>query len=544
MMAFLVYDIRVAVLVAVFYMFYRLLLSRDSLHELNRFVLLGTAVASFVLPLCVITIHHTEVVPSLPIAPVAPTTAHAAVVVSEPWWHTALLVVYWAGVIISFCYIVISISKVCILISRCEKHRQPDGTVIAVSDGEVSPFSWMHYVVMSRSDYAHPDRAIILHEREHIRRHHSWDVVLVSILSSLQWFNPAMWMLRADLRAVHEYEADAAVLSSGVDARQYQYLLVRKAMVAAGYYVANGINHSTLKQRITMMNTRNRNKYSWLKALYVVPVAAVSLAATAKTVIDYQYAKPTEPVATVAKATPQPQETLKALQAEVIGDKTVKAEANKTAKDKAADGVNVNGALIVIDGRQYTQEALSQLNPKDIVSIDVLKDKSSLALFGDKGKNGVIMITTKNGKALEQASANGGKVLVEAETMPSFPGGSSEMMKYLAANVKYPASAVKWGVQGRVVVNFVVNKDGSISDSRVIYNGTKATVDRAASANPDKKKAEAEDAACEQEVNEAIAATAQEALRVVESMPRWTPGTQKGEPVRVAYNIPISFKLE
>ncbi len=544
MMAFLAYDLRVAILIAVFYMFYRLLLSRDSLHELNRFVLLSTALASFVLPLCVITIHHTEVLPAVPIAPTVASASPVAAVVAEPWWHTALLMVYWTGVIISFCYIVISISKVCILISRCEKHRQADGTVIAVSDGDVSPFSWMHTVVVSRSDYAHLDRAILLHEREHIRRHHSWDVVLVSILSSLQWFNPAMWMLRADLRAVHEYEADAAVLSSGVDARQYQYLLVRKAMAAAGYSVANGINHSTLKQRITMMNTQNRNKYSWLKALYVVPIVAVSLAATAKTVTDYQYAKPAEPVASAAKAEAQPQETLKALQEEVSGEATVKTEAKQTAKNKAGDGVDVKGALIVVDGKQYTQEVLSQLNPKDIVSIDVLKNKSSLALFGDKGKNGVILITTKSGKADQQAPANGGKVFAEAETMPNFPGGSSELMKYLATNVKYPASAVKWGVQGRVVVNFIVNADGSVSDARVVYNGTKATVDRAASANPDKKKAEAEDAACEQEVNEAIAATAQEAVRVVESMPKWTPGTQKGEPVRVAYNVPISFKIQ
>lgn len=529
---------------AVFYMFYRLLLAHDSLHELNRFVLLTTAVASFVLPLCVITIRHTEVIPSAPVAPVAPTTASAAAAVSEPWWHTALLAVYITGFIISFCYIVFSISKVCILISRCEKHRQADGTVIAVSDGEVSPFSWMHYVVVSRSDYAHPDRAIMLHEREHIRRHHSWDVVLVSILSSLQWFNPAMWMLRADLRAVHEYEADAAVLSSGVDARQYQYLLVRKAMVAAGYSVANGINHSTLKQRITMMNTRNRNKYSWVKALYVVPIAAVSLAATAKTVIDYQYARPAEPTVSAAMATPQPQATLKALQVEAAGENTVKAEDDKTVENKAASVVDVKSALIVIDGKQYTQEALSQLNPNDIVSIDVLKDKTSLASFGDKGKNGVILINTKNGKADLQAQANSGKIFAETETMPSFPGGSSELMKYLATNVKYPESAVKWGVQGRVVVNFVVNKDGSVSDARVVYNGAKATVDRAASAKLDKKEAEAEDAALEQEVKGAIAATASEAVRVVEAMPKWTPGTQKGEPVRVAYTIPISFKMQ
>ena len=249
-MAYLYYNIHVAILIAVFYMFYRLLLSKDRLHQLNRFVLLGTAAASFVLPLCVVTIHRTEVLPVVQnsVSSSAVTTASASTVIaSQPWWQQALPIVYWIGVIVFLTYITFSLSRVCILLSRCEKHRREDGTVIAVTDRDVSPFSWMYWIVMSRSDYAHPDRAILLHEQEHIRQHHSWDVLMVDILTSLQWFNPAIWMLRSDLRDVHEYEADAAVLSAGVDARQYQYLLVRKAVAAAGYSVTNGINHSSLR---------------------------------------------------------------------------------------------------------------------------------------------------------------------------------------------------------------------------------------------------------------------------------------------------------
>ena len=141
-MDFLYYDLRVAVLIAVFYIFYRLMLSRDSFHQLNRVVLLGTAVASFVLPLCVITIHHTEVLTAMPSVETSIAVEGATTVVSSaPWWQTALPVVYWSGVIITILHIILSISKVCILISRCEKHRQADGTVIAVADGEVSPFS-------------------------------------------------------------------------------------------------------------------------------------------------------------------------------------------------------------------------------------------------------------------------------------------------------------------------------------------------------------------------------------------------------------------
>lgn len=142
MMDFLYYNLRVAVLIAVFYMFYRLLLSRDSFHQLNRLVLLGTALASFVLPLCVITIHHTEVLSSLPTVETAVVGGGgASVAPSTPWWQIALPIVYWSGVFFTLLYTILSISKVCILIGRCEKHRQADGSVIAVADREVSPFS-------------------------------------------------------------------------------------------------------------------------------------------------------------------------------------------------------------------------------------------------------------------------------------------------------------------------------------------------------------------------------------------------------------------
>ena len=107
-------------------------------------------------------------------------------------------------------------------------------------------FSWMKYIVLSRSDYEANDASILAHERGHIRRHHSLDLLLVDSLTALQWFNPAMWMLRQDLRAIHEYEADAAVLSQGINMRQYQYLLIQKAVSQCGYSVANGISQAVL----------------------------------------------------------------------------------------------------------------------------------------------------------------------------------------------------------------------------------------------------------------------------------------------------------
>lgn len=549
-MQFLYYDIRVAVLIAVFYMFYRLLLSRDSLHQLNRFVLIGTAVASFVLPLCVITIHHTELIAEEPVSALTQiSNVNHQISNSTPWWQIALPIIYWLGVAITLFFTIISISKVCILISRCERHRQDDGIVIAVTDREVSPFSWMHYIVMSRSDYAHPDSAILMHEHEHIRRHHSWDVLLVDVLTSLQWFNPAMWMLRTDLRAIHEYEADAAVLSHGVDARQYQYLLVRKAMAMAGYSVVNGINHSTLKQRITMMNVKKQNKYSWLKALYVLPVVAVSLMASAKTVTDYK----------LVEAEKAPATTEKAVSKQVNTAENTKAIENIVKKEvEKKDSSTLDKSLVVIDGKKIPYKELGSINPSDISSIDVLKNKASIAKFDTSNKyDAVIVIRTK--KAQEETSekmVDDNGVYLTADEMPTYPGGNSEMFKFFASNIKYPVVAQKWGVQGRVVVSFIVNEDGSISNPKVAYNGTKgpsadeikATVSsgeiRVVGYGNKKDEASATDEEMAQGVKEGQAALAQEALRIISSMPNWVPGKKEGKSVRVKYNVPLSFRLQ
>ena len=304
MTEFLVYDAKVAVLVAVFYLFYRLLLAHETLHRLNRLVLLGTAVVSMVLPLCVITVHRTVLVPVTSMeteeTALAPSTMVAGEAAAEPVWPTVLGVVFFLGVALVLLKTILSVVKVCILIHKSELHPQPDGITLAVCSQDLAPFSWMHYIVLSRRDYDSPDAAILAHERAHIRLKHSWDVMLVDLLTAWQWFNPAMWQLRADLRSIHEFEADAAVLSQGIDARQYQYLLIRKAMATGGYSVVNSIGHSTLKKRINMMLKHKSNTYSALKVLYVIPLVMAALAVNARTVTVFSYVQ--EKVAPAAEA--------------------------------------------------------------------------------------------------------------------------------------------------------------------------------------------------------------------------------------------------
>ena len=289
-MAFLIYDAKVAVALLVFYLFYRFLLKKETFHRFNRFVLVGTAVLSFLLPLCIITIHKpmemaaplvTEpaMVAELPEQELAP-----LVQVSEPWWHVALTILFWVGVAFVLGRVLISILSILRIIRQGEPVREEDGCRILVTERDIDPFSWMKYIVLSRKDWEIPHESILAHEKAHIAYGHSIEILLVDVLSALQWFNPAIWMLRADLKELHEYEADDAVLRAGADLREYQYLLIRKAVSKSGYSVANSFNHSILKNRITMMSKSRTPLTRGLRALWLLPLVCLAIGLQARTV--------------------------------------------------------------------------------------------------------------------------------------------------------------------------------------------------------------------------------------------------------------------
>ena len=538
MMEFLTYDLKVAALLAVFYMFYRLLLSHETFHRVNRVVLLLTAILSFVLPLCVITIHKTVVV-DMPKANIdfgGMTMMIEEAEPQAPFWQTAAIVVFFIGLVVTLGYTLQSILRVWLLIRHSEQHPQNDGTVICVAKGNVSPFSWMRYIVLSQSDYEAQDASILAHERGHIRRRHSLDLILVDTLTALQWFNPAMWMLRQDLRAIHEYEADAAVLSQGINMRQYQYLLIQKAVSHCGYSVANGISHSTLKNRINMMLTNKKStSKSWIKVFALLPVVGLALALNAETVNDYVYKEEQQqPQAKVVKKGKKNAQikmgtkTIEVKEEKTVGTKADKQQSNDWEKNLIFLGEQFGDAepLIVIDGKVSTSEQLKALDKKEVDNITVMKNEGALKVYAKQfnadTSNGILFINTKeyvkNGEKKVVEVAVKAKKPEEAEKpfdvveqMPEFPGGMPELMKFLQENVKYPEEAMKNGIQGRVLIQFIVEKDGSISEAKVI-----------------------------KKVNELLDA---EALRVIGEMPKWTPGKQKGEAVRVKFTLPVTFRL-
>ncbi|MBR4369047.1 MAG: TonB family protein [Prevotella sp.] len=500
---FLIYDLKVAVCIAVFYMFYRLLLSKETFHRVNRIVLLSTAVLSFILPLCVITMHETVVVQRIPQVVVGDIEASvlAEPVSTIPLWQWTAVLLYIVGAVLMLCKTFWSIGKVVLLIRRSEQHPLTDGVIVCVTGNTaLTPFSWMHYIVMNRSDYDLQDAAILAHERGHIRMHHSYDVVLVDILTALQWFNPAMWMLRADLRAIHEYEADAAVLSQGINARQYQYLLITKATGIGGYSIANGISHSTLKNRITMMLHKKSQASRLLKLLALLPIVGTALALNAETVTDVVYDQPQKnPVAQPASTTSQPN--------------TKTYTIHGVVKDKEKKDAIV-GAVIRISGSKLG--TVTDRNGE--FSLEAKKgDRIEVMYVGYA--NGTVVVSDPQVKfdiRLQKddsdVSSTNDNPFDVVEEMPQFPGGAAALMQYLSKNIRYPEEAHKNNIQGRVIVNFIVETDGSITEAKVTRS-----------------------------IHPLLDA---EALRVINAMPKWNPGMQGGKPVRVKYTVPVTFKLQ
>ena len=511
MTGFLIYDAKVAVLIVVFYMFYRLLLSKETFHRVNRVVLLSTALLSFILPLCVITTHQTVVLDAVPMVSVGNVQMEVAPDEQPALWQYVVPLLYIIGVVVVLSHTLLSVWRVLMLVRRSERIPQADGTTLCVVPDEVPPFSFCSFIVMNRNDYNTGDSAILAHERGHIRQHHSCDVLLVDLLTALQWFNPAMWMLRADLRAIHEYEADGAVLSQGINARQYQYLLITKAASIGGYSIANGISHSTLKNRITMMLQKKSPRSRFMKLLALVPIVGIALALNAETVNDYVYQQPQKKVVkkgNKSATTKMGNNTIEIVPSQDAAEQADPAKAVEWVVAKEPD----KKPIVLLEGHRITYETFTRMDPDEIASITVLKDQPAVDQYGEEARNGVILITTKKGVEVFTPVEQNPEYFDVVEQMPEFPGGAQALFGFVAKNIHYPKAAEDAGIQGRVIVTFVVMKDGSIGEVKVA-KGVSPELDG-------------------------------EAVRCVKSMPKWKPGMQKGQAVNVKYTMPLSFRLD
>lgn len=401
---FFVYIVKSSVCLAGFYLFYRLLLSKETFHRFNRIALLTLLLLSLLLPLVQLTtieqteVHQTmltiEQLLMMADMPVSEVTPAEAVTLSG---IQILLMVYLSGVLFFACRHIYSLGRLLMLLRSGEKEKMENGMTLVIHQQKISPFSWMKYIVISKVDLEEDGREILIHEAAHVRNRHSVDLLIADICIFFQWFNPASWLLKQELQNIHEYEADESVIREGVNARQYQLLLIKKAVGTRLYSMANSFNHSKLKKRITMMLKEKSNPWARLKYLYVLPLAAIAVTAFARPEISGKVdvisaVKVNDFVQIVGTKVPEKK-------VEVLKD-TVKKNAPKEEALKMPFSIRNAGSqpqpLILVDGKEITGEQMQRdINPDMIESISVLKDEASTAIYGDKAKHGVILITLK-----------------------------------------------------------------------------------------------------------------------------------------------------
>ena len=450
---FFIYSVKVAVCLALFYLFHKLLMSRDTFHTFNRFAILSMMLLSLVLPFVHLSLDSETGINRGTVALeglVAQTVVDGGGNgVGEGMTLTqVLLATYVLGVVLFVGKALLSVGSLLRLIRRARCVEVHNGIRIYTMQGDISPFSWFRYIIMSEKDWQENRREIVLHEMAHIRRCHSMDVAVCNMMIVFQWYNPATWLLKRELQTLHEYEADEAVLSAGVDATHYQMLLIRKAVGERLFSMANNLNHNSLKKRITMMKIKRTNPVQKAKIAFVLPLAAMTVAAFAS-----------QKVENLSEKVEQESEAFSS-----VSDNPV----------VRAVGVTAHVAAVKVQEDKALEEA------------------TSLSMASDTAE-------TKSGKEFPCIP----------ETFPQFPGGHIALVEYLSKNIKFPKEKEKENVRARVVASFTVDKDGSITDAKIV-----------------RSQGEAFD---------------NEALRVINGMPKWIPGMQNGKAVSVKYTLPITF---
>ena len=393
------YIVECALCLALLYLPFWGLLKKETFFQYNRFVLLAITVLSFILPWISIPEITSQLASSetISIQLEEINVMISGKALSENIsWKTILAIIYLSGAVTCLLYKITDLVRLIRFIPRgCLWVHTENGIHIHCHAHDVVPFSWMNHIVISEKDYEENGQNILLHEQAHIACGHSWDILWLSCVEVLQWFNPFVWMLSKEIQDIHEYEADLTVLRKGINAKDYQLLIIQKVVGSGSYTFANNFNHSSLKKRITMMIKEKSNPWARLKYLYILPIAAICMIAC-----------------------------------------------TQSAKSTASNYI--------------TYEAV--------------------------------------------------------EEKPEYPGGMGELSKLLSSNLKYPLISQENGVQGEVLVQFVVDKEGNVEEVTV-FKGVDPHLDA-------------------------------EALRVIKMMPKWKPGKHEGKEVNVKCTIPVGFRLQ
>lgn len=531
----MVYFLKINVAIALFYAFYRLFFYKDTFFVWRRTALLCFFAVSAVVPLfniqtwverqepmvAVADLYATVVLPE--ITPTVQTGTDWKLLMAD-----GIGMAYWAVAVLLAVRCLVQLAGIVRLARRCPTQKI-DGITVHLLLRPEGPFSFFHWIFVCPGTHTAEElHEILTHECTHARQWHSIDVLIGELACIVCWFNPFAWLMKREIRTNLEYLADEKVLETGHDSRTYQYHLLGLSHHKAAATIYNSFNVLPLKKRIMMMNKRRTRAIGRTKYLMFLPLAALLMIVSN--------------IEAVARATQR-------ITAEVI-ETVTSAEAPETqfgapsTQQEKTELVTYKGKVVDKYGQPLEGVQIVTLSKNKEIGYKLLDERSQVdGTFIFKAapddRIGFFYVTTEGtyikpvnpeewSQSREKTVVMDGEptpmfreenqnyvdneIYEVVENMPRFPnGGMQALMQYLNENIRYPEAATKAGVQGRVTVQFIVDKDGSIDDVKILR-----------SVNPDLDA---------------------EAIRVIKMMPRWEPGTHKGKPVRVKYTVPVMFRL-
>lgn len=489
------YLLKVNVAFVLFYAFYRLFFYKDTFFKLRRAILLAFFGLALFYPLLNIQdwVRQQEPIADViymysAMLPEATAKADAAASVD---WHGWLLgslgFIYW-GIVAFLCgRFLVQLSSILWLAHTSERVVIHETPVYALRKA-AGPFSFFRMVFLHPESHSDKETdEILTHECTHVSQWHSIDVILSEMMCMACWFNPFVWLLKREVRHNLEYLADNTVIQSGYDSKSYQYHLLGLAHHQSVTTLYNSFNVLHLKNRIMMMNKKRSPGIVRTKYLIFIPLVGILMLLSN--------------IEAVARLTVR------------LANEATVSNAMVTATGILVDetGQPLIGASVVVKGgkeRTITDKkgAFSLEVPANaILRCSYQGRESQEVLAADMTNNTHLSLSSKSREMNEQ-------VFTVVEKMPSFPGGDAELLKYIATNIKYPKESQDNGEQGRVICSFIVGRDGSVNNPEVLRGVTPL-------------------------LNE-------EAVRAINTMPRWNPGMQRGKAVAVKYTVPITFRLK
>jgi TonB family protein len=513
----------IAATVAVFWLVYRLLFRNSNRLFFNRFFLLTSLLIALAMPLLGllsgmesqqmvvlkqnlfgggIMLSEVIVTPDgQPVLPEVTVTTNATPSRFSLWQVVGGI--YLIGVGVMTLLFLFKLGRLVALTIRSPK-RKMSGCTAVFTGRDQGSFSFFRYAFFPNENV---DPDIMRHEMSHIAHRHSWDILFAEVMMILQWFNPFIYLYKKELQSLHEYQADRDVVATGVDKRNYMMLILQQCTAVDFSGMSNNFSLILTKKRIKMITKNEKAKGLWWRLLATLPVLAILMIANTK--VTAQEKKAVDKLITVETGrfeifdddgTP-----LQLIDTVIYADdgSYVKFETSDafdpmigeprkklSITTHNSDGTTT-GAITNLRWEMHGDTTLYTAEPFSIT------EESLGILLGGLS-------------ALEDAPSND-SIYQIVDEMPQFPGGEAAMMKFVASNVKYPQEARDKEIDGRVFISFVVEKDGSVSNVKVM-RGIGGGCD-------------------------------EEAVRVVSAMPKWKPGIKDGKPVRVSYMMPLTFKL-